>query len=111
MTARATRSGEPRDTLTRERVLRAAIELADERGIDALTMRELARKLGVEGGSLYYHVAGKGDLLDGMTDGFVSKQLERIYEEEPELNGLWSFHPTTEVRDSGLGTRDSKNAP
>ena len=75
MTARATRSGEPRDTLTRERVLRAAIELADERGIDALTMRELARKLGVEGGSLYYHVAGKGDLLDGMTD-LVAAEIE-----------------------------------
>ena len=56
-------------------MLRAAIELADEHGIDALTMRELAGKLGVEGGSLYYHVAGKGDLLDGMTD-LVAAEIE-----------------------------------
>jgi AcrR family transcriptional regulator len=82
MAARATRSGEPRDTLNRERVLRAAIELADEHGIDALTMRELARKLGFEGGSLYYHVASKGDLLDGMTD-LVAAEIE-VPSESPD---------------------------
>jgi AcrR family transcriptional regulator len=75
MVAGASRSGEPREALNRERVLRAAIELADERGIDALTMRELARKLGFEGASLYYHVAGKDDLLDGMTD-LVAAEIE-----------------------------------
>lgn len=75
MTARAIRGGEPRDTLNRERVLRAAIALADERGIDALSMRELGRKLGVEGASLYNHVDSKGDLLDGMTD-LVAGEIE-----------------------------------
>lgn len=44
------------------------MDLADEEGIDALTMRELGRRLGVEAASLYNHVAGKDDLLDGMTD-------------------------------------------
>jgi AcrR family transcriptional regulator len=68
MAARTTGDGRPRETLSRERVLRAAIELADERGIDALTMRELAGKLGFEGASLYYHVTSKDDLLDGMTE-------------------------------------------
>lgn len=75
MTARAHRRREPGDTLTRERVLRAAIELADENGIDALTMRELGRKLKVEGASLYNHVASKDDLLDGMTD-LVAAEIE-----------------------------------
>lgn len=73
MAARATRSGEPRDTLNRERVLRAAIELADEHGIDALTMRKLAGKLGVEGAALYYHVISKSDLLDGMVELVVAE--------------------------------------
>ena len=68
MAARTSRGGGPRDALNRERVLRAAIELADERGIGALTMRELAGKLGFEGASLYYHVSSKDDLLDGMTE-------------------------------------------
>ena len=63
-----TDSKEPRETLNRERVLRAAMALADERGIAAVTMRELGRGLGVEAASLYNHVAGKDDLLDGMVE-------------------------------------------
>lgn len=42
--------------------------LADESGIDSVTMRELGRRLGVEAASLYNHVAGKDDLLSGMAD-------------------------------------------
>ncbi len=66
--ARTLEGKEPRETLNRERVLRAAVELADERGIEAVTMRELGRELGVEAASLYNHVAGKDDLLDGMVE-------------------------------------------
>ena len=62
-----------RDTLNRERVVRAAMDLADERGIESLTMRELGRRLGVEAASLYNHVAGKDDLLDGMADLVVAE--------------------------------------
>ena len=54
--------------LTRERVLQQAVELADQGGIQTLTMRALARALGVEAMSLYYHVANKDALLDGMID-------------------------------------------
>jgi AcrR family transcriptional regulator len=62
-----------RHPLNRERVLRAAVDLADQRGIDAVTMRELGRWLGVEAASLYNHVTGKDDLLDGMVDLAVSQ--------------------------------------
>ena len=62
-----------RDTLNRDRVVRAAMDLADERGIESLTMRELGRKLGVEAASLYNHVARKNDLLDGMADVVVAE--------------------------------------
>ena len=64
---------EPRIPLSRERVLQAAIELADEGGIEALTMRKLARALGVEAMSLYNHVANKGDLVDGIVDLVISE--------------------------------------
>jgi AcrR family transcriptional regulator len=64
---------ESKDTLTRQRVVAAAMELADERGIEALTMRELGRRLGVEAPSLYNHVAGKDDLLDGLVDLVVAQ--------------------------------------
>ena len=60
--------GTARLPLSRERVLRAALALADAGGIDSLTMRRLGEELGVEAMSLYKHVANKSDLLDGMTD-------------------------------------------
>jgi AcrR family transcriptional regulator len=57
----------PRRTrLTRDRVLQAAVALADAEGPQALSMRRLGRSLGVEAMSLYNHVAGKDDLLDGI---------------------------------------------
>ena len=63
----------PRETLDRERVVRAAMDLADERGIESLSMRELGRRLGVEAASLYNHVAGKDDVLDGMVEQVVTQ--------------------------------------
>jgi AcrR family transcriptional regulator len=54
-------------------VLRAAIDLADERGIESLSMRELGRSLDVEAMSLYNHVANKDDILDGMVDLVVGE--------------------------------------
>ena len=59
---------ERRGRLNRDRVLRAAVALADAGGIESLTMRKLGVELGVEAMSLYNHVANKGDLLDGMID-------------------------------------------
>jgi AcrR family transcriptional regulator len=63
----------PRLPLTRDRVLEAAIRLADEGGIESLTMRKLARELGVEAMSLYNHVANKGDLVAAMVDLVVAE--------------------------------------
>ena len=64
---------EPRAPLNRERVFQAAVVLADERGFESLTMRALGEELGVEAMSLYYHVANKGELLDGMVDAVFSE--------------------------------------
>jgi AcrR family transcriptional regulator len=57
-----------RTPLSRERVLRAAVALADQSGIESLTMRRLGEAVGVEAMSLYNHVANKDALLDGMVD-------------------------------------------
>jgi AcrR family transcriptional regulator len=65
-------SAEPRARLTRERVLRAAIALADQSGLESLTMRRLGQELGVEAMSLYNHVANKDDILDGIVDLVLS---------------------------------------
>ena len=64
---------EPRIPLTRQRVLQAAVGLADRGGLPALTMRSLAAELGVEAMSLYHHVANKDDLLDGVIEVVVGE--------------------------------------
>jgi AcrR family transcriptional regulator len=57
-----------RTPLSRERVLEAAIAIADAQGLHGLTMRSLARELGVQPMSLYHHVANKDEILDGVVD-------------------------------------------
>ncbi|MET7326690.1 TetR/AcrR family transcriptional regulator C-terminal domain-containing protein [Nonomuraea sp. NPDC005650] len=65
-----------REPLNRERVLDAALELADNEGLEGLTMRRLAKALGVEAMSLYNHVSNKADILDGVAER-VFVQVER----------------------------------
>jgi AcrR family transcriptional regulator len=63
----------PRIPLNRERVFQAAVVVADDRGLESLTMRAVGEELGVEAMSLYHHVANKHELLDGMVDVVFSE--------------------------------------
>src|SRR6185312_11276569 len=71
----ARRGAEPRTPLTRDRVMHAALALADAGGIEALSMRKLGEAVGVEAMSLYNHVPSKADLLDGLVD-LVFSEIE-----------------------------------
>jgi AcrR family transcriptional regulator len=75
---RAEQGSQPRLPLNRERVLRAAIEIADQGGIESLTMRRLGDELGAEAMSLYYHVASKEALLDGIADAIIAEINEVV---------------------------------
>lgn len=59
--------------LSRERVLGCAVDLADESGIAALTIRSLAQSMGTKPMSLYYYVANKDEILDGIVDMVFSE--------------------------------------
>ncbi|MEN9223110.1 MAG: TetR/AcrR family transcriptional regulator C-terminal domain-containing protein, partial [Thermostichus sp. BF3_bins_97] len=61
------------DPLSRERILQAALDLADAEGLEALSMRRLAQVLGVKAMSLYNHIANKDDLIDAMVDQVISE--------------------------------------
>ncbi len=76
MTAETDPETNIRRPLTKQRILAAAVALADDGGLDALTMRALADALGVEAMSLYYHVANKEALLDGVAEVVVEEILE-----------------------------------
>ena len=66
-------TAQPRAPLSKERVLDAAVALADEGGVDALSMRKIAQALGVVPMALYKHVTNKNELLDGMIDVVVGE--------------------------------------
>ena len=66
-------SAQPRSPLTRERVLRTAVALADQGGIESLSMRKLAQALDVVPMALYRHVANKDELLDALVDVVVEE--------------------------------------
>jgi AcrR family transcriptional regulator len=87
MPSRAERAATQRTPLTLDRVLGAAIELADTAGIDALSMRKLAQVLGVEAMTLYYHAANKDDILNGMLD-VVTTEIELPGPEAPWREAL-----------------------
>jgi AcrR family transcriptional regulator len=83
--------------LSKERVLGAAVALADEGGVDALSMRRLAQELGVVPMALYKHVANKDEMLGGMIDVVVG-------EIDPPLSGTdWK----TAVRQRVLSARSA----
>ena len=76
-----------RTRLNRDRVLQAAVTLADEAGLDGFSMRGLAQELGVVPMALYKHVANKEELLDGMVD-LVFGEMESPSPGEDWRSGL-----------------------
>jgi AcrR family transcriptional regulator len=72
-----------RSRLSRERVLRGAVAVADAGGVGSLTIRSLAAELGVKPMSVYHHVANKDEILDGIVD-LVFSEIEL-----PQIGGDW----------------------
>ena len=96
MATKATRRARRRAPLTRERVLEAALGLADQGGLEALSMRKLGQELGVEAMAVYYHVANKDEVLDGIID-LVFAEIHL-----PEIGADWK----SEMRQRGISLRD-----
>jgi AcrR family transcriptional regulator len=69
------KQGRRRERLNREHILKAALQLAERDGLDALTMRRLGRELGVEAMALYYYFPSKEALLDGIVE-LLSERIE-----------------------------------
>lgn len=73
MATKIDQEGKPRSPLNKERILRAAVALADADGVDSLSMRKIAEELDVVPMALYRHVANKDEMLDGMVDLVVAE--------------------------------------
>lgn len=103
-----------RPPLSRERIITAAVAVADRGGLDAVSMRHVGRELGVEAMSLYHHLRGKEELLDALADwAFAAMRL-------PVIGSPWRSEMasrTSSVRDVlrahpwALGLLESRRNP
>ena len=103
-----------RPRLSRERVLRGAVAVADAAGIAGLTIRSLAQELGVKPMSVYYHVANKDEILDGIVD-IVFSEIEL-----PTIGGDWRMEMRRRAHSAravlrhhpwAIGLLESRTAP
>src|SRR4051795_8122197 len=83
--------------LSRDRILHTALAVADEHGVEAVTMRRLGDELGFEAMSLYRHVGNKDAVLDGLLDLVLAEK------EPPAPDGTWAVA----VRRSAVSVRDA----
>src|SRR5919198_630256 len=92
----------PRQPLSRDRILRAAVRVMDAEGVEAVTMRRLGRELGVEAMSLYNHVRDKEDILIGIIESVMTEfalpggegdWLARVRTMAAEFRRLLLAHP------------------
>ena len=81
-----------RAKLTRERVIAAALQIMDEEGLEAVSMRRVGRELGVEAMSLYHHVHDKEDLLLGIREQLLSEFID------PGIDGDWELRARRAAR-------------
>ena len=97
MATKPATAAQRRIPLTRERVLETALGLADQGGLESLSMRKLGQALGVEAMALYYHFANKDRVLDGIVD-LVFAEIEL-----PASGGDWK----AAMRSRGIAVRDA----
>lgn len=101
MTTSTKRAERRADALSKERIVRAAIEILDAEGEDALTFRVLAARLATGSGAIYYRVAGKDELLTAATGTIIGRALTR---------GTQATEPREAIRAIALGVFDAIEA-
>jgi TetR/AcrR family tetracycline transcriptional repressor len=94
-------------SLTRQQVIGEALNLVDAEGLDALTLRALAGRLGVQAPTLYWHVHNKSELLDALADAILDDALAAIptFDSKAEW-GEWLLAALTELRHAMLAHPD-----
>lgn len=97
----------PRQTLDKSTIVQTALDLLDEVGLDGLSTRRLAAKLGVKGPSLYWHFRNKDQLLAEMSGVLFMKALPRPVFDEPNFDWeAWLIEGAYGIRNTALSRRD-----
>ena len=101
MATKAKRAERRTDALSKERIVAAAIEILDAGGESALTFRTLAAYLATGSGAIYWHVAGKNELLTAATDDVIARVMTEV---------VSSAEPQEAIRAIALGMFDAIDA-
>ena len=101
MAAKTQRTERRADALSKERIVRAAIEILDAHGESALTFRALTARLDTGAGAIYWHVANKNDLLAATTDDVIARVMTGV------VSGA---EPREAIRAIALGAFDAIDA-
>jgi AcrR family transcriptional regulator len=93
--------------LDRQQVVDEALQLLDDDGLDALSLRSLAGRLGVQAPTLYWHIGSKAELLDALADAIMDDAIRAIPESRPDDNWAdWLLTALVGLRDAMLRHRD-----
>jgi TetR/AcrR family tetracycline transcriptional repressor len=93
--------------LDRQQVVDAALKLLDDDGLDALSLRILAGRLGVQAPTLYWHIGSKTELLDALADAIMGQAIGAIPASTPRTNWAeWMLRALVELRRALLAHRD-----
>jgi AcrR family transcriptional regulator len=101
MATKTKRAERRTDALSKERIVEAAIEILDAEGESALTVRALTARLATGSGAVYWHVAGKNDLLAAVTDDVIARAVTQV------VSGA---EPREAIRAVALGVFDAIDA-
>jgi TetR/AcrR family tetracycline transcriptional repressor len=93
--------------LDRQAVIDEALRLVDDDGLDALSLRTLAARLGVQAPTLYWHIGNKAELLDALADAIMDSAIRSVRTPGPDDNpGEWLLAALIELRGALLRHRD-----
>lgn len=93
--------------LDRQQVIVEALRLVDDKGLDALSLRALAGRLGVQAPTLYWHIGSKAELLDALADAIMVDAIRAIPEPHPDGDWAdWLLAALVELRGAMLRHRD-----
>jgi TetR/AcrR family tetracycline transcriptional repressor len=93
--------------LDRQQVVDEALRLLDDQGLDALSLRTLAARLGVQAPTLYWHIGSKAELLDALADAIMDEVMQAIPESGPGDDWAhWLLTSLVELREAMLRHRD-----
>lgn len=94
-------------SLTEQRIVAEAVALLDENGLDGVTLRKLAQRLGVQAPTLYWHLRNKAALITALAEAILAEQFDELHPPDPAVRWQdWLMELAERLRGALLAHRD-----